>query len=338
MQFLPGQNFDCGQCTKCCRGWRVGVDAASRQRLEDFAGKAAIELYQGRPILRRQADGSCGQLDANGLCTAHQIKPDGCRQFPFRLCRTPEGVSVGVSFYCSSVQENSGRRLSAHQAELEQLAADLPILGNQPLLVWDKSKPISMPWQSYRLLDAFLWDGLEIDDPRERLARSLWAVIFCLRQGRSSIEPEQLQSALAASLGPCSPPNEPFEWRLRTLAYQVIAQTDDLSLSALEGDQRISWGNWQGRTSDLSSSKGDQALLVRYLRALVFRKFLIQRRSILTNLAALNLAPTLWGLWSNPGIGPAGYAIDQCERRVFTHSNSLDPVLDHLAEELMKII
>jgi Fe-S-cluster containining protein len=338
LQFLPGQNFDCGQCTKCCRGWRVGVDTVSRQRIEDFAGQQAVELFQGRPILKRNADGSCAQLNLRGLCSAHEVKPDGCRQFPFRLCRTPDGVMVGVSFYCSAIQENSGRELSAHRCELDSMVDDLPILGATPLLVWQTPKPISMAWETYRLVDTFLWERLLHDDIRETLARALWAIIACVRTGRTLISSEQLQTALNNSLPACSPPNEPFEWLLRTLSYRVLAQTDNLLLAALHEDQVITWRSWNGRISDLSSTTGDQALLVRYLRALVFRKYLIQRRSVLVNLIALNLAPTLWGLWSNPKIGEIEYAVDQCERRVYTHSSTLDDVFESIASELMTAI
>jgi Fe-S-cluster containining protein len=300
MHFLPDQNFDCENCTKCCRGWRIRVDEASRQALERVAGKASLKVHDGKTFTQKNADGSCVFLQS-ARCSVHEAKPAGCRQFPFRATRTPDGIFVGVSFYCSAVQRNSGRPLHEHQAELAAVIQELPLIGADPLVVHDQGR---LHWDGYKVLDEFL----SANTGPAALGQALWAL--CRLRGVAGCE--EMRELLAQSVEATTPPEEPFfaaEPHFATALLQKAAPGARL------------------RCEPLASS----AALERYARALVFRKFLITRRPVLHNMAALYLLPRLFG-WLVALLG-VEEALDRCEYSIFTHATSCDAIFAEAAGE-----
>ena len=342
MHFLPEQNFDCGSCTKCCRGWRIRVDAATAAKIQR---EDALEATERGLFARKTDSGACIFLDPQSLCSLHsqqgrEHKPKGCRQFPFRLTRTPDGVYVGVSFYCSAVQANHGRPAEVHRPQLEELAADLPIVGAQPLPVHGS---ISLDWQGYRLLDDFLLRELAIQPPDLALGRALWAVCQISRGARS----RRLAHFIEESQAALTPPAEPFILMEEHFFALLVARCEAppgqresfrralLSRSPVTFER---FGGWRGSLRDLKLLRPPslEGWLRHYLKALVFRKFLITRRPLLDNLAVLYLVPSLLTFWtalSSRGRGSREIeevdihrALDECENRVITHPHDLDEV------------
>jgi len=138
IHFPPGQNYDCVMCGRGCESlWSVAVDPHVVERIEKHPlGLRVID--ENGAAFERKEDGSyiihyadpqkpkCGFLDDSKLCRIHaelgmEAKPTTCQQFPFHVTETPDGVFVGVSFFCTSVRENSGRPLHEHEAWLRDL-------------------------------------------------------------------------------------------------------------------------------------------------------------------------------------------------------------------------
>ncbi len=87
-----------------------------------------IEGYPGLLQIRKQADGACGFLGANGLCRLHEElgfegKPIACRVFPFRFHPIDGDVVVTTSFSCPTVVANEGAPLPAQARDLNTLFA-----------------------------------------------------------------------------------------------------------------------------------------------------------------------------------------------------------------------
>lgn len=81
----------CG--SRCCRGWRVPVDEAARQRFRDAAPAFGAELDEGLFEgadgweTRRTEAGDCAFLDPDGLCRLQKrrgeaLLPDICDSYP----------------------------------------------------------------------------------------------------------------------------------------------------------------------------------------------------------------------------------------------------------------
>lgn len=100
--------------------------------------------------------GRCRLLTEDSLCTLHRdegwhSKPRACRQFPFFLVETPDGVQVGLSFRCTAVQQNIGPDWSEHLPALTELASEgIPRLGFEPVRLGSKT----LEWSTYRR-----WEG-----------------------------------------------------------------------------------------------------------------------------------------------------------------------------------
>lgn len=96
--------------------------------------------------------GRCRLLTSDLLCSLHRdqgwaSKPRACRQFPFFLVETPDGVQVGLSFRCSAVQQNVGPDWSEHLPQLRQLVAEgIPRAGFEAVSLG----PAQLSWATYR--------------------------------------------------------------------------------------------------------------------------------------------------------------------------------------------
>jgi len=332
MRFLPGQNFECSGCTKCCRGWRIRVDEASRPELERFQG---VQKSDGRYFTKKKADGSCVFLSDDQRCSVHAIKPVGCRQFPFRFCRTPDGIFVGVSFYCSSVQRNQGTPIESHAPQLQEFLDELPLIGGDPILL---EEGVYLGWDGYRILDQFLADQLLEKSIDVAIGRALWALCRLHLEGAPQASAERLRRLLCESESVLQPPSEPFVAFQRHHACILFAKAEAVPLQRLQSNRSTHFRGLAGplRLSELDDS-ADESVLRRYLQALVFRKFLIVRRPLLHNLAALYLVRRVFHWWA--GLSRAGRspgesaswqavdyekALDQCEYRVLTHGAGYD--------------
>ena len=300
--FSPGQHFQCSQCSRCCRGWRIHVDATTAQNLKSTPHKKKLEEREGRFFARKDKDERCSFLTPQNLCQLHveggpSTKPRGCRQFPFRLTRTVDGIFVGASFYCPSIQDNEGSLLAEYQAELEEMAADLPLVGAQPLVVW---QDVVLEWSAYRELEEFL---LARSDLEPALAQGLWSL------AQFSLQPHRpLSEYLAISQAALEPPEEPL----------VLMQS-----------------HWFKQLTGQALKKRGPAPpepLQHYLRSLLWRKALLGRRNLLGNLALLYLVPDFYRFWYAQ-TGSVSQTLDQCEFKIVTHPNNLDEQIERMGND-----
>lgn len=349
MHFSPGQNFECSHCTKCCRGWRISVDEATRAQLEATPHSVHLQTIQGRSYIRRGADDACAFLTDENLCQLHlqsgpEAKPWGCQVFPFRLVRTPDGVYVGISLYCSSAQQNRGRPLSEYADELERLAQHLPVVGERPISVHGQQ---ALSWTQYKELDNLLSQALLQDDLEMALGRALWSLCQWLRQPRSLTGLWQMSQAAL------EPPQEPFvlmeeHFQARLMAhFEAEASEREAFARQFQAGKALVYRRFAEIRCARSalSSRADEAMVRRYLEALVFRKFLLTRRSLLQNMALLMMVPRFFRGWSQLSRLARGgevveeqdtfRALDECERRLITHPNNLDEISGEMAASFL---
>ncbi|MBS2036630.1 YkgJ family cysteine cluster protein [bacterium] len=304
--FPAGQRFQCSQCGLCCRGWRIHVDAQTAARLKGTPEARRLEHKDGRVFVRKDAEQRCSFLTPTNRCELHdRAKPAGCRQFPFRLTRTPDGVFVGASFFCPSIQANEGLDLSEFQPELEEAVAHLPIWGAEGLRVWNECR---LKWADYRRLESHI---LEHPLLEEGLAQALWSLAqFSLNPGRNLNE--YLQGAQAA----LEPPDEP--------------------LVLMEHHWYENLMRHLGEKPDRRTLQAPAAPLERYLRAVLQRKGLINRRALLGNLALLFLVPRFYRHW-NTTLGSPERAIQECENKIVTHPNNLDDLVERMSDDFREL-
>ncbi len=95
---------------------------------DELAGKNVVMRHAGKKYLSHRADGSCVYLNLQtNRCRVHEafganVKPAGCRLFPFNLVKTFDTqVTVTARYECPSVQKNVGAEQAQAAAELMQL-------------------------------------------------------------------------------------------------------------------------------------------------------------------------------------------------------------------------
>lgn len=139
LQLLPGLRFSCTCCGRCCRQWGIEVNAAEKERLEQFdwgqvpGAPPRDEFFRqdgARTLLGLQPSGLCRFLGEDKLCLIHkhfgaEAKPATCQRFPYQFVRTPTGVYVSLSYASVGACENSGRELGETRDELAALCERL---------------------------------------------------------------------------------------------------------------------------------------------------------------------------------------------------------------------
>lgn len=116
-------------CGKGCKqDWNIIVNLSSSKAIKDSEVYIPFnKLPDGRLTLAKTEEGQCVFLDDDNLCRVHkklgfESKPRGCAQFPASFVPTPEGLYVGMSFFCTSIQEGTGRPMEAHKEWLAEAA------------------------------------------------------------------------------------------------------------------------------------------------------------------------------------------------------------------------
>ena len=133
---LANQRFSCRQCGRCCRAFRPALTPLEVEAIAKLPWRGEpptrdfYTVFQGRPHLRKDADGRCVYLDSDNRCRMHaafgaKCKALSCRAYPFELLATFSGeVSVAARYDCPAVSAGEGAKLTAMRADLEELAAD----------------------------------------------------------------------------------------------------------------------------------------------------------------------------------------------------------------------
>lgn len=140
--------YACIQCGKSCTHWRVWVDPTE-------AVARSLRWEADGPHLRLLQDerGRCLELTDDNLCRVHRdlgetSKPRVCREFPFVLAETPDGIQVGLSFRCTAVFQGVGVDWSEHVAGLEQmLARGIARIGFEPASIG----AYRLDWETYKV-------------------------------------------------------------------------------------------------------------------------------------------------------------------------------------------
>ncbi len=281
------------------------MDEQTAQNLKSTPFQKRLEEKNGRFFARKDSQDSCTFLSAEQRCQLHselgaQAKPQGCRQFPFRLTRTPDGIFVGTSFTCPSIQQNQGEPLGQFRDELEPMATTLPLWGAEGLTVWRETR---LAWSDYRMLEDFL---LQREVVEAGLGQGLWAL------AQWSLNPElPLRGYLERGAAALEPPDEPLMLMEHHWFSKLLEHCQEKPALRREAPA---------------------APLDRYLRALLHGKMLVNRRPLLGNLALLYLVPRLYRHWFAIS-GSLDHTLDQCERKIATHPNNLDDLVAQMADD-----
>ncbi|MFN8607389.1 MAG: YkgJ family cysteine cluster protein [Vulcanimicrobiota bacterium] len=178
---FPAQRYQCIQCGKSCGEWRIWVEPELVDRLRRHPLALRLEVAGQDYLLQDGEDWHylgydherrCFFLQDQRLCGLHASsgwlsKPRACRQFPFFLLETPEGIQVGLSFRCSAVQQDLGLEWSEHEDDLRQLLASgqYQRVGFEPAVYGLQS----LEWSTY-----LSWE----QEWRRRLGEATLASIF----------------------------------------------------------------------------------------------------------------------------------------------------------------
>ncbi|VTS02384.1 YkgJ family cysteine cluster protein [Tuwongella immobilis] len=165
------QNWDCHNCTDCCREYRVTVTPEEQAKIT-AQGWLQRPEFQNIPLfvreggrfsrkkrLNHRADGACIFLKPEGGCRIHSefgsdAKPLACRIFPFVFVPTGDHWRLSLRYACPSAAANQGRALNTHLPDLRGYANALEIqegiAGRQLLPPMPRGQ--SMPWEDVLII------------------------------------------------------------------------------------------------------------------------------------------------------------------------------------------
>jgi Fe-S-cluster containining protein len=327
--FPPGFNFDCRCCGKCCKGWTIHIDEKSYHDLvetdffKDFqASHEGIELFsvnkeESTVATARVESGFCIFLEERLLCTIHKklglhAKPLGCRQFPFRVKLTPDGVYVGLSFYCPSIQHNEGRPVSEYGAEIQSWLDEYPYkpIDTSALFLDEK---LSIDWRGYRVIEDFVQSVIA---SHQDVEEALWIALVTLCQvvselrsgGIGQIEADDLKRRVDDAMPMVPHRDEVFSQLALMYALTVVGVLESgTGEEARANTEAIMYGGTlksQFFEKDIDMSgftryyagnplSWKPAFFSRYIEHLLFRKFLLGPEPVIFNMAALYVAYNL---------------------------------------------
>ena len=381
--FPEGLHYDCGSCTKCCRTvWNVHVSPQAWDRIVGTPLFERMKAEHGRdPIYMDEVrgektalalvkPGGCIFLGPDRLCAVHRelgvdAKPLGCREFPFLPVPTPDGVYVGLSFYCSAVQAGHGRPIKAHAADIEGMLGEYRYerVGFEPIRL-DASSHIS--WTAYKSLEDFAaarlaespitagWDvACAVARARRDLAPSHEGLLedeafadLLARHERVPVDDVlvRVERMFLEGVAGVLESDSPETCRANTEAIfrrAVVASASfsrDIDLAGFDAF----------RHRAVAEGDGDGEALRRYLEHLLFRKFLALKRPLAHNAAAFYLAGPLLTWYRDLSAHAAGrstpqaedtrQALDIIERGFVMHARNMDPFFAQLADTLVALI
>jgi lysine-N-methylase len=140
LQLPTLQNWNCHNCSGCCRQHGIYITEEERQRIESQNWTADDGVPADRPLivsarrsgprpyrLAQQPDGACVFLDERGLCRIHgkfgeDAKPLACRIYPYAFHPAGERIAVSLRFSCPSVVANRGEPVARQRKEIRKIA------------------------------------------------------------------------------------------------------------------------------------------------------------------------------------------------------------------------
>lgn len=139
LQLPTIQNWNCHNCSGCCRQHLIEITEEERQRILDQKWTAKDGVPEGDVVvphgsglfkkswrLAHGSDGGCVFLNNDGLCRIHAkfgeaAKPLACRIYPYALHPAGKKVTVSLRFSCPSVVANLGKPVSENRDELKKI-------------------------------------------------------------------------------------------------------------------------------------------------------------------------------------------------------------------------
>lgn len=379
--FPQGHHYDCGSCTKCCRTvWNVHVSPRAYEQIVGTPLFERMKAKHGRdPVYMDEVrgektalalvnQGGCIFLGPDRLCDVHRelgvgAKPLGCREFPFLPVPTPDGVYVGLSFYCSAVQAGHGRPIEAHAADIEGMLGEYRYerVGFEPIRL-DSERRIS--WAAYKGLEAFaaarLADdvataGFDVACAMARACRDLpssgdgviddeaFAEVLA-RHERVAVDDvlARVERMFVEGVAGVLESDSPQTCRANT---EAIFRRGVVHSASFGGDIDMSgFDAFRARTA----GDGAETETRRYFEHLLFRKFLALKRPLAHNAAAFYLAGPLLAWYrdlsayatgrATPDADDTRKALDVIERGFVMHARNMDPFFAQLSDTLVALV
>lgn len=361
--FPPDQNYDCVMCARSChQGWRIHVDPHTEEPIKNspvalriiqeqgYEKLVVIDPLDNSRVLTRKPDGSCVFLDQK-LCSLHaelgaEAKPVGCRQFPFLFTLTPDGIYLGTSYWCTAAQQNLGRPVEVHEADLRELLKLFSPPGWEGSLKLCAISQAELDWPTYLRVEELIREhgyptallalaelaGFEA--PPGPVPAEVFEVAFGRARPERLTQDELLAESskffLASLIGSIECPPD----QARGLTEELMQDRPfRLEKRGFEGQ----FSSWLSRP--LPPLFTEQ--MERYRAALLHRKFLLRGRPLLENVVALYLLEPLMRFYTRDGTLESIYgAFDTLELELYTHTTSacLDSVLAACAQAYAEIL
>lgn len=322
---FPRQVYGCVNCGKSCGNWRIWVEPELLEPIRRHPLAFERQVLGAEPggghSLRYDAEGGCFFLRTDKLCALHadggwESKPRACRQFPFFLVETPDGMQVGLSFRCTAVQQNQGTEWAEHEAGLEALAAsgEYARVGFVPANLGVRQ----LPWTEYLLWEQAWKAGLEAGEPLGSLVwRTLQPAVGLMLDPRSF--GGLVQSLAATAVG-----------YLECQAADGVAEVA-AAVQALQPYSSPRRGPVPALSDPFGGAAGPD--LVRYLTHLLERKALWEGRHFLGRLLMLLVAEKLVIYYAQ--LGSFWDAVELVEGEWLGHRDQ-EPLAEGFAHTLLQ--
>lgn len=297
--------FECTECGLCCGPFRNSSVSlkTSRELMQSELGQRSGYLPvkildDGSLSTADRADGGCRFLTEEKKCELHETpyKPRSCRQYPFIMRETPEGIVVGLSYSCPSVQANKGKPLEHYRAQLEAIVREKQpnVMPKLVSISWGQG----VSWEVYSQLEKFLTEG---DEVAPRTSPALWGLSRWLLDLQSEGPVydinktgyhEELQAAAACVF-------------IAQIEHDDLDRQVDFQTLLFDGSSfELEGCNFAGKLEDLApvlSTMDNElfaSILDRFLRNLLRRKFLLSHGPVFHNLIILHTIRQLLAVYS----------------------------------------
>ena len=354
---LPSLHYDCISCGKSCRELQVEVTAQESLRLKqspttqawEKAGYTPLQLVGEEIFLSKTESGDCRYLTDEIRCSLHQEggfahKPRACQEFPFVTRPTPDGVFVGLSFYCTAVAESRGREMTGRQDELAFLLVSSrsePVAPDSQWSLWESQ---AVDWPNYLNVEKFCTAGIR-EDPRQGLLHAVW------RLGAAVCRDD-----LGYLSKPLGSPGVPMDL-VQQIARRMIPRmesADDSGSGLLEAALREGHGlesralGHRLEFVPLPSQYPDWLVqeLARYQAHVLFRKGLLAAPNVLSRACLLVLASELVAIYAygiaayrQSEIDPQDYyrAVGVVEGRLMLHAYGMEDLIVESARAFLDL-
>lgn len=259
-------------------------------------GTAFHKRDDGSTVMHMAApeDPTCVFLNPDKLCEIHAelgsaAKPITCQQYPFQFTRTPDGLFIGASFFCTSIRQNSGRPMMEHSLELLELLPQAIV----------SEVPEHIDWEAYLRLEA-RFHQLDLDPACDQLAEE-YGLLPLLDVAEFSA----------------------FKLLLSLPPEADAAYASGAALVIPGSDWQGSWPDLQS-----SKNHAYDPILEAWARMYMHRKLLLLHRPLRHNLWSLILIPRLLRLASAlwPHEGQFWTSLEQAEILLGSRGRALDPL------------